>query len=279
MGKPTIVAIQGTKGAFHYQAAEAYFGKAIEVVECRNFDTLVQTLLSGAAEWGVMAIENSIAGAILPNYTLIDKHNLHIRGEYYMNIQHHLLALAGQTLEDITEVRSHYMALLQCKDYFADKPHIRLVEAPDTATAAKQIAEQGEKGVAAIASSAAASLYNLDILAHSIQTIQRNATRFVVLSTAAAVLPTDDCNKVSLKFQLYDKSGSLATVLNVLRDCELNMSKIQSMPVIDTPWKYAFFVDASFDDLRNYERALYLLQVMTEELKVLGVYKEHRNDK
>ena len=266
------IAIQGTQGSFHYQAAEAYFGKDIAVIECRNFDIVVKKLLNGEAQWGVMAIENSIAGAILPNYALIDRNNLHITGEYYMNIQHHLMALGNQTLADITEVRSHYMALLQCKDFFEQYPHIRLVEATNTAQAAKEIHEQQLKGVAAIASTSASELYHLPILAESIQTIKRNATRFVVLSTTDNHLPKEEIDKATLKFQVYDKSGSLATVLNVLRDHDINMTKIQSLPVIETPWKYAFFVDVGFEHYAQFEQAMQLLEIMTEELKVLGKF-------
>ena len=271
------IAIQGIKGSFHYQTAEAYFGKDIEVLECRTFDAVVKALLKGDANWGVMAIENSIAGAILPNYALIDRHNLHITGEHYMNIQHHLMALEGQRLEDITEVHSHYMALLQCKDFFHDYPDKRLVESPDTAEAARQIHLQQLKGVAAIASASASELYGLPIIAESIQTIKRNATRFVVLKTTDAHLPKRDINKATLKFQVYDKSGSLATVLNVLRDYDMNMTKIQSLPVIETPWKYAFFVDVVFDSYARYQQAMQLLDIMTEELKVLGEYENRLN--
>ena len=189
-----------------------------------------------------------------------------------MNIQHHLMALGNQTLADITEVRSHYMALLQCKDFFEQYPHIRLVEATNTAQAAKEIHEQQLKGVAAIASTSASELYHLPILAESIQTIKRNATRFVVLSTTDNHLPKEEIDKATLKFQVYDKSGSLSTVLNVLRDHDINMTKIQSLPVIETPWKYAFFVDVGFEHYAQFEQAMQLLEIMTEELKVLGKF-------
>ena len=168
-----MVAIQGTEGSFHYQAAQDYFGSGIDILECRSFDAVVKALLSGQAQTGVMAIENSIAGAILPNYALIDRNNLYIAGEYYMNIQHHLMALPGQTLSDITEVHSHYMALLQCKDFFEDYPQIKLVEATNTAQAAKEIRQGQLNGIAAIASTSAAALYGLEILAEGIQTILR----------------------------------------------------------------------------------------------------------
>ena len=248
-----MVAIQGTEGSFHYQAAQDYFGSGIDILECRSFDAVVKALLSGQAQTGVMAIENSIAGAILPNYALIDRNNLYIAGEYYMNIQHHLMALPGQTLSDITEVHSHYMALLQCKDFFEGYPQIKLVEATNTAQAAKEI----------------------ETLAEGIQTIKQNATRFVVLTTKDPYTSKEGINKATLKFQLYDQSGSLATVLNVLRDYQINMTKIQSLPVIDTPWKYAFFVEGTFPNYQQYKEALRLLEVMSEDLKVLGEYQNN----
>ena len=267
-----MVAIQGTIASFHHQAALDYFGKGIDILECRSFDAVVKAVLSGAAQYGLMAIENSIAGAILSNYALIDRNNLYIAGECYMNIQHHLMALPGQTLADIKEVHSHYMALLQCKDFFEDYPHIKLVEATNTAQAAKDIQQGQLKGVAAIASTSAAELYGLEILAQGIQTIKQNATRFVVLAPKDPYISKEGLNKTTLKFQLYDKSGSLATVLNVLRDYQINMTKIQSLPVIETPWKYAFFVEGTFPDYQQYKEALRLLEVMSEDLKVLGEY-------
>ena len=270
-----MVAIQGTEGSFHYQAAQDYFGRGIDILECRSFDAVVKALLAGQAQTGVMAIENSIAGAILPNYALIDRNNLYIAGEYYMNIQHHLMALPGQSLSDIKEVHSHYMALLQCKDFFENYPDIKLVEATNTAQAAKQIQQEQLKGVAAIASTSAAELYGLEILAEGIQTIKQNATRFVVLTSKDPYTSKEGINKATLKFQLYDQSGSLATVLNVLRDYQINMTKIQSLPVIDTPWKYAFFVEGTFPNYQQYKEALRLLEVMSEDLKVLGEYQNN----
>ena len=270
-----MIAIQGTIASFHHQAALDYFGKGIAILECRSFDAVVKAVLSGAAQYGLMAIENSIAGAILPNYALIARNNLYIAGECYMNIQHHLMALPGQTLADIKEVHSHYMALLQCKDFFEDYPHIKLVEATNTAQAAKEIQQGQLKAVAAIASTSAAELYGLEILAQGIQTIKQNATRFVVLAPKDPYISKEGLNKATLKFQLYDQSGSLATVLNVLRDYQINMTKIQSLPVIETPWKYAFFVEGTFPDYQQYKEALRLLEVMSEDLKVLGEYQNN----
>ncbi len=238
-----------------------------------SFDSAVDNLLQHQTDSMVMALENSIAGSIIPNYALIDNHNLSIVGEYYLDIQHNLMALKGETLATIKEVHSHPMALLQCKVFFKDYPHIKLVEAKDTAEVAKQVSKDNIKGIAAIASKNAASLYQLDILAESIQTIKHNETRFVIVRRENNNLERKGINKASLKFELDHKRGSLATILNVMSDCKLNLTKIQSLPKIETPWKYAFFVDVTFDTHKDYEKAYAIMQIMAENFKVLGEYK------
>ena len=274
MTKP--IAIQGIKGSFHHEVAQCYFNDNADIIECMSFDGTVDSLLHGNTDFAVMALENSIAGSIIPNYALIDNHNLSIVGEYYLDIQHNLLALQGQTIATIKEVHSHPMALLQCKVFFKDFPHIKLVEAKDTADVAKQISEENIKGVAAIASKNAAQLYGLDVLAESIQTIKHNETRFVIVKRENKDLERKGINKASLKFELDHKRGSLATILNVMSDCKLNLTKIQSLPKIDTPWKYAFFVDVTFEDYKDYEKAHSIMQLMAENFKVLGEYKNAR---
>lgn len=271
MTKP--IAIQGIKGSFHHEVAQKYFSSTAEIIECMSFDNAVDNLLQKSTDTMVMALENSIAGSIIPNYALIDNHNLSIVGEYYLDIQHNLLALKGEALATIKEVHSHPMALLQCKQFFKDYPHIKLVEAKDTADVAKQIAEDSIKGIAAIASKNAAILYHLDVLAESIQTIKHNETRFVIVKRENNNLKQKGINKASLKFELDHKRGSLATILNVMSDCKLNLTKIQSLPKIETPWKYAFFVDVTFDDYKDYEKAYAIMQIMAENFKVLGEYK------
>lgn len=241
-----------------------------------TFDNLVDGLLKKDAFQGVMAIENSIAGSIIPNYALIDKNELHIIGEHYLQIHHNLMALPGQTISDILEVHSHPMALLQCKEFFRKYPHIKLVEDADTAETAKRISEKQLMGIAAIASKTAAELYQLSVLASEIQTINNNSTRFVIVKTQNSVLSKDEINKASLKFELDHKRGSLATVLNVMSDCRLNLTKIQSLPKIETPWKYAFFVDVSFDKYEDYEKAAKLLTIMADHFKILGEYRNAR---
>ena len=223
-----------------------------------------------------MAIENTIAGSIIPNYALIDSNNLHIVGEEYLNIHHHLMALAGQTIKNIKEVWSHPMALLQCKEFFKKHPHIKLVEDVDTAEVAKRIATENIKGVAAIAPKIAAEIFGLQVLEDDIQTIKDNSTRFVIVQTELPNTEIAKINKASLKFQLNHKRGSLAAVLNVLSDCKMNLTKIQSLPVIETPWKYSFFVDVTFNDYADYQKLVKIIEIMAEEFKILGTYKNGR---
>ncbi len=270
------VAIQGIKGSFHHIVATNYFDDDVKILECLSFDSAVDKLLTGEADAVIMAIENSIAGSIIPNYALIDNHNLQIVGECYLDIQHHLMALSGQNIDDIREVYSHPMALLQCKTFFKTLPHIKLVEDKDTAEVAQRIAKQKLKGVAAIASEAAADIYDLNILTRSIQTIKHNETRFVIVKRQNHEIERKRINKASVKFELDHKRGSLATILNVMSDCKLNLTKIQSLPKINTPWKYAFFVDVTFDDYNNYDKAKSIMTIMAENFRVLGEYKNAR---
>ena len=269
------IAIQGIAGSNHHQVALDYYGPDIELVECLSFDALVTALLKKEADQAVMAIENSIAGSIIPNYALVYQHQIAITGEYYQSIRHHLMAGNTVKMSEIREVHSHPMALLQCKEFLGNFPELKLVEAPDTALVAREISEKKWLGVAAIAPPMAASLYGLQVLEEDIQTIQNNATRFIALQTRALNKGTDAglVDKASLRFITDHKRGSLATVLNVMSDCHLNLTKIQSLPVIETPWKYAFFVDVTFEEYRHFEKAQALLTIMTEHFQVLGEYK------
>ncbi len=269
----TKIAIQGIKGSFHHQVAKDYFYQNVAVDECLSFEELVDSLLKGDSDQAVMAIENSIAGPIIPNYALIDKNNLHIIGEHYLDIIQNLMALPGQKIEDIQEVHSHPMALLQCMDFLKKYPNIKLVEDKDTAETARRIHENQIKGIAAIASVTAAEMYNLEIIAPSIQTIDNNMTRFVILKKENSFVSEDEINRASIKFELDHKRGSLAAVLNVMSDCKLNLTKIQSLPKIETPWKYSFFVDVTFDKYEDYAKAKALVSIMAHYFKVLGEYK------
>jgi prephenate dehydratase len=270
------VAIQGVKGSFHHIVSQHYFDETMLVDECMTFDAVIDSVLNGKSDAAIMAIENSIAGSIIPNYALIDTHDLYIVGEYYLDIQHHLMALPDQTIDDIKEVYSHPMALLQCKLFFKQYPHIKLIEDIDTAQVAQRIQDNKTRSIAAIASRMAAQLFDLDILCESIQTIKHNETRFFVVKTKNSEIPENKINKASIKFELEHKRGSLAAILNVLSDCKLNLTKIQSLPKIETPWKYAFFVDITFESYKDYDKAKSILKIMTQDFKVLGEYKNAR---
>lgn len=267
------IGIQGIIGSFHHQVAQDYFYQKVEVDECLSFEELVANLLSGKSDQAVMAIENSIAGPIIPNYALIDKYNLHIIGEHYLSIHQNIMALRGQKLEDIREVHSHPMALLQCMEFLKKYPNIKIVEDKDTAETARRIQKNQLKGIAAIGSKTAAQMYDLEILAQEIQTIKDNMTRFVILNKEESFLAEGEINRASIKFELNHKRGSLATILNVMSDCNLNLTKIQSLPKIETPWKYSFFVDVTFEKYEDYAKAKTLIGIMAEYFKVLGEYK------
>lgn len=270
------VAIQGIKGSFHHIVSQEYFDNGITIEECMSFDKVVDSLLTKRCDAAIMAIENSIAGSILPNYALIDNHHLHIIGEHYLDIQHNLMALPNQSINDIQEVYSHPMALLQCKEFFKKYPHIKLVEDKDTAEVAERIQLKKLQGVAAIASDLAAELFQLEIIARSIQTIKHNETRFVIVKTLNSEIPENEINKASLKFDTDHKRGSLAAILNVMSDCKLNLTKIQSLPKIETPWKYSFFVDVTFEDYEHFRKAKSIIKIMSEKFKILGEYKNSR---
>jgi prephenate dehydratase len=265
------IAIQGIKGSFHDQVVKEYYSNAPELLECLSFDALAQAVATGACGEGVMAIENSIAGSILPNYALMDQYELVISGEHYLSIEHNLMALPGQKIEEIEEVHSHPMALLQCKKFFHTYPHIKLVESNDTAEEAFKISKNKMKSRGAIAGKTAAEIYGLEILSPSIQTIKNNVTRFVIVQKEK-LKKSNNISKAAWKFVLDHKRGSLATALNVVSDCNLNLTKIQSLPVIETPGKYSFFVDVTFDKPEDYFKAKSLLEIMATAFKVLGEY-------
>ncbi|PIF00387.1 MAG: prephenate dehydratase [Maribacter sp.] len=270
------IAIQGIRGSNHHQVALDYFNDEVDLVECMSFHGLVDCLLDATADKGIMAIENSIAGSIIPNYALVNDKKLHIIGECYLNIHHNLMALGGQSIGDIIEVRSHPMALLQCREFLKKHPHIKMVEDVDTAETAKQIHDNQLKGIAAIAPKVAADLYDLEIITSDIQTIKNNSTRFIIVKTTNKEWPKSVIDKASIRFVTDHKRGSLATVLNVMSDCNMNLTKIQSLPIIETPWKYAFFVDVTFDEYDNFAKAKALLEIMSDDFRVLGEYKNAR---
>jgi prephenate dehydratase len=270
----TKIAIQGIKGSFHHQVANEFFNETTSLDECMSFESLVTSLKENKSQKAVMALENSIAGSIIPNYALIDTNDLHIIGEYYLDIHMNLMVIKGQKIEDIKEVHSHPIALLQCAVFFKQYPHIKLVESSDTAETAQRIKKENLLGIGAVASPIAAKMYDLDIIASGIHTIKSNKTRFVILKTQNKEIPKEQINKASIKFELDDTPGNLATVLNVMNNCKLNLTKIQSMPIIETPFQYSFFVDVVFAKYKHYEKAKKILELMTTHFKVLGEYKK-----
>lgn len=269
------IAIQGIEGSYHHEVALQLFGEQVDLAVCDNFSEIPPLLTSNQVNKAVMAIENTIAGAILPNYALIDEYNLQICGEYYLPIQHQLLSLSN-SIESITEVRSHPMALEQCRKFFRDYPNIRLIEEKDTALVAKYIQDNQVKGIAAIASKSAAEIYGLHIIANDIQTNKANYTRFIILDKIQTN-SMKNYNKASLKFTLNHHTGSLLETLKVFNNNKLNMSKIQSLPIVSKPWEYAFFVDLIFDEQPLFEKAISNLKNVVNELKILGRYQSNKN--
>tara|TARA_S200000501_G_scaffold75796_1_gene67625 strand:+ start:72 stop:899 length:828 start_codon:yes stop_codon:yes gene_type:complete len=271
------IGIQGIRGSFHHIAVENYFDKEIKLCEYLSFEDMISSLSKNEIQYALMAIENSTAGSIIPNYALIDEYNINIVGEHYLEISHNLMALKGQSLDDIKEIHSHPMALLQCRDFLKQNPSIKLVEEKDTANVAKKISNTKIMGIGAIASKLAAKIYDLNLIEEDIQSIKKNQTRFVVLKKDNS-LNELQINKASLKFELKHKRGSLSAILNVLSDCKLNLTKIQSMPKIETPWRYSFFVDVTFENFENYLKAKSIIKIMATEFKVLGEYKNSKDD-
>ncbi len=269
------VAIQGVKGCFHEQAARQFYqdhGHIVpEIVECATFNGLYRSMDLGEADAAVMAIENTVSGGLLPNFELLRKYDRKIRGEVFLRIQQNLMALPGQTIEDIKEVRTHYMAINQTREFFKNYPWIRLVESEDTAKSAAEVAQLGLKGVGAVASELAAQLYGLEILAESIETYKQNFTRFLIFDDALEV-DTTKVNKASMCFTLSHTPGSLAHVLTILSFYGMNLTRIQSLPIPGQEWQYFFYVDIKFDNHLRYEQALAAVRPLMEDLNILGEY-------
>jgi prephenate dehydratase len=269
------IAIQGVKGCFHEQAARLFYeglGCAVpEIVECAEFDDLYKSLSSGQAQAAVMAIENTVSGGLLPNFELLRKYDRKIKGEVFLRIQQNLMALPGQKIEDIKEVRTHYMAINQTREFFKDYPWIRLVESEDTAKSAADVAQNNLLGIGAVASELAADLYNLEVLAHSIETYKQNFTRFLILDDGLQV-DKAQVNKASWCFTLNHKPGSLAHVLTILSFYDMNLTRIQSLPIPGQEWQYFFYVDIKFEDYLRYEQALSAVRPLMEDLNILGEY-------
>ena len=269
------IAIQGVKGCFHEQAARLFYEgqgcSSPEIVECAEFDDLYKSLSSGQAQAAVMAIENTVSGGLLPNFELLRKYDRKIKGEVFLRIQQNLMALPGQKIDNIKEVRTHYMAINQTREFFKDYPWIRLVESEDTAKSAADVAQNNLLGVGAVASELAADLYNLEVLAHSIETYKQNFTRFLILDDGLQV-DKAQVNKASWCFTLDHKPGSLAHVLTILSFYDMNLTRIQSLPIPGQEWQYFFYVDIKFEDYLRYEQALSAVRPLMEDLNILGEY-------
>ncbi len=271
------IAIQGGYGAFHEIAAREYFETDnIEIVPRETFKDVFKTLKERESDYGIMAIENSVAGSILPNYTLIMESGKKIVGELFLRIRQNLLALPGQEINDIKEVYSHPMAILQCQVFFESQPGIKLIESVDTALSAKEIRDKKLKGTGAIASDLAATKYDLEVLAEGIETNKVNYTRFLILSDNGTIEPDCENNKSSLVFSLSHKIGSLSKILSILSYYDMNLTKIQSMPIIGKEWDYHFYIDMVYDDCELYGQAIDAIRPFTGEISILGVYKKGR---
>lgn len=266
-------AIQGYEGSFHQEAARYFFGKTVQIIPCSTFRDVIRIAANRKeSDGGVMAIENSIAGSILSNYNLLQKSGLHIVGEVYLQIKQHLLANSGVTLEDIKEVHSHTMAFQQCYD-FLDKHKWKLVETEDTALSAKHVHQHKSKHIAAIAGKLAAELYKLKILAANIHTLKNNYTRFLVLQKQDSTKPVADANKASVNFYTDHSRGSLAKVLTKIAEGRINLSKLQSVPIPGSDFKYSFHADMEFESLDQFHSVIKNIRSLTEDLTIYGIYK------
>ncbi|HBB01544.1 MAG: prephenate dehydratase [Bacteroidetes bacterium GWD2_45_23] len=277
------VAIQGGLGAYHEIAAREYFsGEDVEIVPCSSFRDIFTEAEKDPHLVGVMAIENTIAGSLLKNHDLLKIHNLQIAGEHKLRITHSLAALPGQTLADIREVMSHPMALMQCEDFLDTLPGIKVVEHDDTALAARDIQEKALAGTAAICSSLAAEMYGLEILAAGVETNKRNFTRFFILAgeeMLREIQKDNHINKSSLVFVLPHAEGSLSQVLSVLSFYGVNLTRIQSLPIIGREWEYQFYIDLTFSNYNRYRQSIDAIMPLISGLKILGEYRAEKHGK
>lgn len=269
----TKVAIQGFQASFHEAAARQFFGQEIELFECATFPQVFNAIKNGTADYAVCAFENALAGSILPNYALLRNANLEIFGEVYLCIEMNLLALPGQKIEDIEEIHSHPMAILQCQQFLEAFPHIRLVESSDTGFAAQEIKDKQIEKRAAIAGKRAAEVFELDTLAADIHDNKRNFTRFLALRKRNGEL-VRGINKSSISFRANHTAGSLAKILTIVGEHGINLNKIQSLPVVGEEWKYYFYVDLRFEDFANYRKMMDEIEPLTRDLKILGEYQQ-----
>lgn len=270
------VAIQGYSGCFHEEAARTFYStigtEGLQIVECDTFGGLYEAVGRGDADAAVMAIENTVSGGLIPNFELLRRNPQKIKGEVFLRIEQNLMALPGQSIADLKEVRTHYMAINQTREFFKSWPQIRLVESEDTAKSAAQVAREGLKGIGAVASKLAAELYGLEILAPGIETYKQNFTRFLIMDDNLSV-PEDQIDKASLCFTLPHTPGSLAHILTILSFYEMNLTRIQSLPIPGREWQYFFYVDIKFSTYARYQQAIAAVRPLIDEFQVLGEYK------
>ena len=275
--KTKRIAIQGGYGAYHDIAAHYFFeGQSIEIIPRTTFKELFKSLKQQQADYGIMAIENSLAGSILPNYTLIKDSGKKIIGEIFLRIRQNLVAIPGQKIDDIRDVYSHPMAILQCQDFFDRYPKIELHDSSDTALSAKKIHDHKLKGVGAIASSLAAEKYKLEILVSGIETNKLNYTRFLLLSDKENGIPLSEKNKASIYFTLGHEIGSLSKILMILSFYNMNLSKIQSLPIVGKEWEYQFYLDLEYDNYDMYKNAVEAIKPFSDKIGILGEFKKGR---
>lgn len=273
MSSTLKIAIQGGPASFHDVVTQQYFaGQSNAIIPCMTFPKVFAGVKSGEADYGVIAIENALAGSILGNYSLLHDYPVSIIGEAYLPIQQNLLALPGQTVKDIRIVRSHPMALLQCTNFLESHANLQAIEAADTAESAREIRENNLTGIAAIASKAAAERYGLEIIEPCIEDYKENYTRFLVIAREANT-DNAEANKASVNFRLHHRAGELAKILDVFRDRQINLSLIQSIPIMSKPSEFTILLDLEWQDYEAFREAIDIIEPMTVEIKILGIYK------
>lgn len=273
------VAIQGIQGSFHDIAAHEFFkGEDIELVCCDTFEDLFDAMRKDPGLVAMMAIENTIAGSLLHNYELLRDSNMTIVGEHKLHIEHSLLVLPDDDGADITEVNSHPVALMQCRSFLQKHPGWKIVETDDTAGAAADISRQQLKGHAAICSKHAAPIYGMKVLEEAIEDNKHNFTRFLVLADPYVADNLRDkyhSNKSSLVFSVPHESGSLSQVLSIFSFYHINLTKIQSLPIIGHEWEYLFYVDLTYDNYSRYQQSINAIRPLIKQIKILGEYEAY----
>lgn len=274
------VAIQGIKGAYHEIAARLYFkeksGEEIDILPCNHFKDVISVVKKDPNLIGILAIENTIAGSLLQNYELIRGSDLVVVGEQKIHISHSLAVLPEDSIQTVTEVNSHPIALMQCAEFLKTLPDVKVVEREDTALSARNIAENKLKGHAAICSPYAAELYGLKVIEEGVETNKRNFTRFLLVADrwlAEELVKDSEIDKTSIVFTLPHTEGSLSKVLTILSFYDINLTKIQSLPILGREWEYLFYVDLTFKNLLKYKQGLDAIRPLTKDFKILGEYQ------